>query len=296
MRAAERGFLLLTSHLGDPECKPLTVAQFRNLAKRVQEMEKPDGDRELTGDDLMMLGYGGDMAERILYLLSRQEQMDYYVNQAAQKDCYPISRISRLYPELLRKRLGMDCPGVLWAKGDSSLLKRPAVALVGSRELRLDNLRFAEEAGRQAAKQGYVLISGNARGADRAAQDSCLQNGGQVISIVADSLAKCKDTPGVLYLSEDGFDLSFSSIRALSRNRLIHSMGLVTLVAQCTCGRGGTWTGTSQNLRHNWSPVFFFQDCSDAVRELITMGADAVDVFNLTDLPALQKQNISFFD
>lgn len=296
MKAAEKGFLLLTSHLGDPECKPLTVAQFRSLISRVKQTERDAEDRELTADDLLAFGYGGEMAEHILFLLSRQEQLEYYVNQAARKDCYPISRISRLYPDILRIRLGMDCPGVLWAKGDSTLLERPAIALVGSRDLREDNLNFAKEVGRQAAKQGYVLVSGNARGADRAAQESCLQNGGQVISIVADSLAKCKNIPGVLYLSEDGFDHSFSSIRALSRNRLIHSMALLTLVAQCSNGRGGTWTGTVQNLRHNWSPVFCFQDGSDAMGELTQMGANAVDIFDLTDFSALQKQNITLFD
>lgn len=296
MKAAEKGFLLLTSHLGDPECKPLTVAQFRSLISRVKQTERDAEDRELTADDLLALGYGGEMAEHILFLLSREEQLEYYVNQAARKECYPISRISSNYPVILRNRLGMDCPGVLWAKGDSTLLERPAIALVGSRDLRVESLHFAKEVGRQAAKQGYVLVSGNARGADRTAQDSCLENGGQVISIVADSLAKCKDIPGVLYLSEDGFDHSFSSIRALSRNRLIHSMGLLTLVAQCSNGRGGTWTGTVQNLRHNWSPVFCFQDGSDAMGELTQMGANAVDIFDLTDFSALQKENITLFD
>ena len=41
MNPRERGFLLLTGYLGDPERKPLTVAQFRELAKRMQTMEKP---------------------------------------------------------------------------------------------------------------------------------------------------------------------------------------------------------------------------------------------------------------
>lgn len=296
MKPSERGFLLLTSHLGDPDCKPLTVAQFRSLVGRIKQTERHTDERELTADDLLALGYGREMTEHILFLLSRQEQLTYYVNQAKQKNCYPISRISRNYPGILRNRLGVDCPGVLWAKGDSTLLERPAITLVGGRDLREENLQFAIEVGRQAAKQGYVLVSGNARGADRTAQDSCLENGGQVISIVADSLAKCKDTPGVLYLSEDGFDHSFSSIRALSRNRLIHSMGSLTFVAQCSSGRGGTWTGSVQNLRHNWSPVFCFQDGSDAMWELIQMGANAVDIFDLSDFSTLQKQNITLFD
>ncbi|MBO5078355.1 MAG: DNA-processing protein DprA [Oscillospiraceae bacterium] len=294
MRNSERGFLLLTSHLGDPESKPLTVAQFRTLINRVKTMQRYEEERELTRKDLMSIGYGADEVGRILQLLSRQDQLEYYVNRAAKTDCYPITRISPLYPASLRERLGVDCPGCLWAKGDSSLLARPMIALVGSRELEPDNMAFAREAGRQAALQGYVLLSGNARGADRAAQDSCLENGGQVVSIVADSLEKCKDTPGVLYLSEDSFDFPFSTIRALSRNRLIHAMGTLTLVAQCTYGKGGTWSGTVQNLRHGWSPVFCYADGSKAAIALSNMGAIPIATDTLSDFGSLKPAEMNF--
>lgn len=296
MRAAEKGFLLLTSHLGDPESKPLTVAQFRRLTTLARGMERPTEKRDLTREDLIALGYDQTQAEHILSLLSREEQLEYYVNQAAKWECYPIARVHRHYPESLRNRLGNDAPGCLWAKGDSTLLNRASVALVGSRDLRDENLTFAKEVGRQAAKQGYVLISGNARGADRAAQESCLENGGQVISIVADHLAKYQDRPSVLYLSEDGFDHSFSALRALSRNRLIHSMGLMTFVAQCSFEKGGTWTGTTQNLQHNWSQVFCYQDGSDGIRGLINRGGFPVQCGDLDDFSALQKIRVTFFD
>ena len=295
MRGAEQGFLLLTSHLGDPESKPLTVAQFRKLASLVQSMEKPTENRELNREDLIALGYGQEMAQRILGLLSRVELLEYYVNRAARTDCYPINRISSVYPTSIHKRLGLDAPGCLWAKGDSSLLSRPAIALVGSRELGQSNTAFSQEVGRQAARQGYVLISGNARGADKVAQDSCLDAGGQVVSIVADSLEKCKDTPGVLYISEDGFNMSFSAIRALSRNRLIHAMGSLTLVAQCGCGKGGTWNGSIQNLRNQWTPLCCFDDGNEASQQLMQMGARGIVIGDLADFSALQEQEISLF-
>ena len=38
MTGPEKGFLLLTSHLGDPNRKPLTVAQFRQLALQVKKL------------------------------------------------------------------------------------------------------------------------------------------------------------------------------------------------------------------------------------------------------------------
>lgn len=294
MRSIERGFLLLTSHLGDPQSKPLTVAQFRILASRVQDMKRTDEKRELTAEDLLAIGYGQKDAEHILQLLSRGEQLDYYVNQAGKTECYPVTRISTMYPDALRNRLGADCPGCLWMKGDSTLLFHRIIALVGSREIRPENLAFAETVGRQAARQGYVLLSGNARGADRTAQEACLAHGGQVISVVADELSKCKERPGVLYLSEDGFDLSFSAIRALSRNRLIHALGVATIVAQCTYGKGGTWSGTVQNLRHNWSPVFCFHDGSKAAFSLADLGASMITEDALENLQKLKSNTISF--
>ena len=56
MNPRERGFLLLTSHLGNPERKPLTVAQFRNLAQRMAGASAPAQDRELTARDLVAMG------------------------------------------------------------------------------------------------------------------------------------------------------------------------------------------------------------------------------------------------
>ena len=39
MTGAEKGFLLLTSHLGDPARPVLTTAQFRTLAVRAGQMQ-----------------------------------------------------------------------------------------------------------------------------------------------------------------------------------------------------------------------------------------------------------------
>ena len=294
MNNKERGFLLLTSALGNPERKSLTVAQFRTLAHRVSQLEKPIQARELTEDDLVALGYDRKMAFRIVALLSDGELLDRYLWKSARHNCVPVSRVSEKYPLAVRKRLGLDAPGCLWAKGDVSILDTQTVSLVGSRELREENRKFAEIAGREVAGQGYTLVSGNARGADRTAQDACLAAGGKVISIVADELEKYPLTENVLYLSEDGFDLPFSSARALSRNRVIHSLGYITLIAQSDFGTGGTWDGTVKNLQNNWSPVYCFDDRSPAAMELGQKGAKLIDISSLSSIADLQP-NIQMF-
>ena len=292
MNPRQQGFLLLTAYLGDPNRKPLTVAQFAALTQQARTMVKPGQQREMTEEDLVAIGCDRAFAHRVLKLLSQKEQLEWYLEKARQGDILPVTRVDENYPQRLRKCLGVRAPGSLWARGDLSFLEKPLIALVGSRDLKPMNREFARELGRQAALQGFCLVSGNARGADRQAQESCLEHGGCVISVVADALEKVKAESGILYLSEDGFDLPFSPQRALSRNRIIHSLGQKTFVAQCTNGNGGTWDGTTKNLYNGWSPVFCFDDGSPAFGELTQMGATAITCQQLENLANLQSNII----
>lgn len=273
MTGPERGFLLLGSHLGDPARKPLTLPQLRELERRVREMESPRQDRELLESDLTALGYGREMSRRILGLLEEEVLLERYLAGAESEGCVCMTRVSNAYPAILTKRLAGEAPACLWTKGEISLLNTPAIALVGSRELRQENRRFAEAVGMFAAQQKLTLISGNARGADQAAQEACLASGGRVISIVADELTKHPERKNMLYLSEDGYREAFSAQRALSRNRIIHAMGQMVFVAQSDWKKGGTWQGTAANLRHSWSPVLCFRDGSEASFALEALGA-----------------------
>ncbi len=296
MRAAERGFLLLSSCLGDPMRKPLTTAQMRILSERAWKMELPAQQRDLEITDLIALGYGRPMAARILKLLDEGVVLDHYLQIARRRNCIPLTRITEGYPLILRRRLALECPGVLWAKGDLELLNQPKIALVGSRELNEENAAFAREVGYQAARQGYTLVSGNARGADRTAQEACLNAGGSVIVVVADSLIRQKAQDRVLYLSEEDYDQEFSAQRALSRNRIIHTLAQMVFVAQSSYQTGGTWDGTVRNLQGNWSNVFCFDDGSAAIQELCQMGAKPVKLHELQDFAGLPQENQSLFD
>lgn len=287
MTAGERGFLLLCSHLGNPARRPLTPAQLRKLTDRMRNAPMQTDLRDMETRDVTALGYSREDAARIIGLLNDEELLDRYLAKAAKHGCVPITRVSPDYPVILRRRLGADAPGCLWARGDVSLLHRPAVSLVGSRDLLPENAAFARQAGAQAARQDFVLISGNARGADRTAQDACFSTGGSVISVLADKLADHVPMPQTLYLSEDGFDLDFSPPRALSRNRVIHALGQLTLVAQSSLQTGGTWDGSVKNLRFGWSPLYCFDDGRESTRMLEQMGAQTISMDDLSDFSAL---------
>lgn len=284
MKPTERGFLLLTSHLGDPLRKPMTPAAMRRLKQRLKENPVSCSNRQMIPEDLIRLGYPPQQAEHILHLLSEEEKMADYLFPATKQGIQVLTWVTEGYPLPVLQALGAESPGTLWAKGDLTLLEKPCVSLVGSRDLRPENAEFAAAVGCWAAGKDYVLVSGNARGADRAAQNACLEAGGSVISVVADTLTDKYVPPRMLILSEDGYELPFSAQRALSRNRVIHAMGKYTFVAQASFQRGGTWKGTVQNLQHGYSPVLCFDDGSAAAAELIRQGANAITAEQLHEL------------
>ncbi len=290
------GFALLGSHLGDPDRKILTAPQIRTLTERMTLFGDSGRQGELEMGDLAALGFGEELSRRIISLLKEQDSLEAYLKEGRRQGCCLLTRGEERYPALLRKRLGGESPCCLFYKGDASILKRPAISLVGSRDLNPANEAFAREAGRQAAEHGLTLVSGNARGADRCAQQACLEAGGTVISVVADELWKKEEDPRILYLSQEDFDAPFSAQRALSRNRVIHALGYMTLVAQCSLETGGTWSGTVQNLRHGWSLVVCFRDGSPASQELQNQGAYLMGIEELSHLTDIRSPQLSLFD
>lgn len=295
LTAGEYGFLLLTSNLGNPDRKPLTCAQFRELTDRSKNMKSREISRDVDVYDFVSIGYSPKKAQHIIDLLHDEELLGWYMIRARKHNCIPVTRATESYPTIVRRRLGLDSPGCLWAKGDLSILNKPGVSLVGSRDLEEPNRKFAEEVGRQAALQGLVLVSGNARGADKAAQNACLEAGGQVISVVADSLCEHKPTDHMLFLSESSFDEPFSAQRAISRNRVIHTLGRMVFVAQSSLEKGGTWDGTVKNLRSGWSPVACYRDGSEAMTQLEQMGAYLINKEDVQDFGNLPETEMTLF-
>tara|TARA_R110002167_G_scaffold64917_14_gene183570 strand:- start:1990 stop:3075 length:1086 start_codon:yes stop_codon:yes gene_type:complete len=68
-------------------------------------------------------------------------------------------------------------PPVLWTRGDSSLLSRPCVAIVGARIASAGGQRIARGLAAQLGAAGHVVVSGLARGIDGAAHGGALPTG-----------------------------------------------------------------------------------------------------------------------
>jgi DNA processing protein len=85
------------------------------------------------------------------------------------------------YPPLLRQ---VDLPPpFLTIKGDATLVERPCLAIVGARNASALGCKFARNLASELGQDGYVIVSGLARGIDTAAHEGAFASG--TIAVVA---------------------------------------------------------------------------------------------------------------
>lgn len=286
--------------------QPLRQGLYRKMMRALSALGtvNADPEGELDEGELVRLGCDVQEARAILARLRQQDVLMRYLRNLEKRGIAVITRISPEYPARLRQVLGDRAPLVLWCAGSLSLLQSRCVSLVGSRQLREKGKGFAAAAGHAIATAGYTYCSGGAAGADTVGYHAAARAGGSAVIFVADSLADClnrnlyRDALGdgrLLLVSEGGFDERFTTLRALSRNRLIHAMGEKTLVAQSDYGIGGTWSGTLENLKAGWSPVLVCNEEPEqpGTRGLVERGGTPVLTAELNNLDGLDAQQLT---
>lgn len=93
----------------------------------------------------------------------------------------PLSELEALY-----------APAALHLAGDQGLLGRDLrrVAIVGSRQASEAGLRRAAKLANALAREGVIVVSGLARGIDKAAHAACIATGGRTIAVLGTPLDK----------------------------------------------------------------------------------------------------------
>jgi DNA processing protein len=154
------------------------------------------------------------------------------------------------FPELLQPI--PDSPPVLFAQGDLALLRRAAVAVVGSRNHSEYGEEVCREVAWEAAAAGVVVVSGMARGLDAIAHGAAVDAGGATIGVLGNGL-------GVVYpaanrrlyerVGEGGLLLTEfppgerpTAGSFPRRNRIISGLARVTLVVEAAEGSGALIT------------------------------------------------------
>ena len=266
-----QAILLLTAPLvagrGDLSASLLSLGEYNKLARLLRERQKQPAD--LLGTDagelleLCARQYGN---ERLAALLGRGFMLSQAVERWSARGIWVISRADPAYPKRLKTRLKEDAPPLLYGCGDITLLEKGGLAVVGSRHIDEELVSYTEGVGKLVAAAHRTLISGGAKGIDKAAINGALQSGGEAVAVMSDSLERAVVAREnleplmdhrLLLVSPYDPAAGFNVGNAMQRNKVVYALADAGLVVTADFEKGGTWTGAIEQLeRLHCVPVF----------------------------------------
>lgn len=197
-----------------------------------------------------------------------------------------ITKYNPAYP----KRLAQidDAPPVLTVLGNKSLLAQNNVAIVGSRNASVNGCRIASEIAKDLGDNGFVVVSGLARGIDTSAHKGSLSSG--TVAVIAGGVDHIYPKENeCLYnaIANEGVIIAESPCGAVprsesfpARNRIISGLSYGTLVVEATVKSGSLITA-NYALEHGREvmavPGFPMDPRASGPNKLIKEGATLVE-------------------
>jgi DNA processing protein len=183
-----------------------------------------------------------------------------------------------------------DPPPLLYAKGRLELLRRPAIAIVGSRNATAQGIANAEAFARSLSAAGYTIVSGQALGIDTAAHRGAMGGSGSTIAVIgtgADVVYPARNRDLAHAIAGDGLILSEFALGtpALApnfprRNRIISGLSRGVLVVEAALRSGSLITArlAAEQGRDVFAiPGSIHSPLSKGCHTLIKQGAKLVD-------------------
>lgn len=226
----------------------LTRKRAEALSQQYQTL-----DAALEAVSLEMLQALGCREDTGLRAMNRLEELDTdgYAKLLQKKGITLISEEDQAYPEALRSV--PDRPVFLYAQGDITVLSRPCIALVGSRDMNDEGQRIVEKLIPEIVAAGCTTVSGLAFGVDGAVAVETMRAKGKTVAVLGsgllsiypkahEKLAEQIMESGGLILSELPIDTRPDKFTFPARNRIIAGLSLATVVVQAAENSGSLIT------------------------------------------------------
>ena len=285
MNRNSEAIIIFCSHLcTTSDIRPFEPKEWSDFASRLVELKLQPGDLlDFDRHDFdYMLSSNDEESARMMRLIDRSASLRFEIEKYESMGIQIITRADAEYPKQLKKKLGISCPPLFYAAGDLSLLNKECVGYVGSREVDASDIEFTRRAVSATAGNGYAVVSGGAKGIDSISATAAMSEGVAVIEYLSDSMQRKMRDSGLNSEIRDGRVLLMSVVVptagfnigvAMMRNRYIYAQSSGTVVIRSDKGKGGTWAGATENLKHAWCPTFCRECEYPGNQELIRLGA-----------------------
>jgi len=176
------------------------------------------------------------------------DQVDRIIDDGDRMGVYLMGLDDPSYPELLTQI--PDPPVLLWIRGELASLKKPAIAVIGTRKPSDYGMAMAVKFTRELCEAGLCIISGLAYGIDALAHDTAVKSHGTTIGVLGsgiDRIYPSEHRPLAYRIIESGGCIISEFPPGTKpdagnfpvRNRVVSGMTLGTLVIE-TMGEGGS--------------------------------------------------------
>lgn len=277
MNPNTQAILLLAGHFSaskSGDVKPLTVGEWSRFAGFLRASGLAPQTLLEKASASLLQGFVDKTitVERIETLLRRGTAMAVALEKWDRANVWVISRADSAYPDRLKKRLGQASPPILYGCGNTQLLEKPGIGIVGSRDVSAHDLAYTETFAKQTAASGFSVVSGGAKGVDQAAMLAALEIEGNVVGVLADGLLRATTSRqyrshlaenNLLLITPFSPEAGFNAGNAMQRNRYVYCLSDASVVVHSghpetsKNGKGGgTWTGAMENLKKAWVPLW----------------------------------------
>ncbi|MBR6471730.1 MAG: DNA-processing protein DprA [Victivallales bacterium] len=253
----------------------------------------------------------GVRGAQILHDWQRHCQLEQEMRRAEQSSVFLVTWEDPTYPAILKEI--HDPPICLYVRGNLSVMQNSSqtLAMVGSRFTTAYGEGVAQQLATSAARQGWIVVSGLARGIDTVCHRSVVASGGRTIAVLGSGLDRVYPPENLelcrSIVQKDGaviseFPLGTSPDRQNfpQRNRIIAGLARGTLVIQASLKSGSLITAAFANEQGR--SVFavpgrvdapHMQGCHALLKDgarLVETFQDVLDEFSM--LPTLQDTRL----
>ncbi|MCA9037606.1 MAG: DNA-processing protein DprA [Planctomycetaceae bacterium] len=204
-----------------------------------------------------------------------------------------LLKLNPAFPQRLREII--DCPSLLYHRGNIAAQDELAIGIVGSRRCTMYGRKQAERLAGALARAGFTIISGLARGIDAAAHRGALNAGGRTIAVLATGVRDIyppEHTELAADIAANGAVISEMPVSQKAkpglfpqRNRIISGMSLGIIVIEAARNSGALYT--ARHALEQGREVFAVpgnvdsvasEGCHELIRDGVTLIRNADDV------------------
>ncbi len=238
---------------------------FKNL---IDKFSDPKLVFEAEANELQTIPrFSQKIIDQLLRAKERLDEMDIILEQLRNRNIKVITFLDSEYPKQLRTI--STRPPIIFLLKD--IPEGRSVGIIGTRDASQFGQEKATEFATELSKQGYIIVSGYAKGIDTAAHYGAVIAQGKTVAVLPTGILKFCIHEELLKISKQFFNQGtiiseffpldeWSVGNALSRNRITSAFADRILVVES--GDSGGTSNTCEHAKAQGKPIFLFRGIS----------------------------------